>query len=51
MQTLNLQTFAIEIYEVSIGIAPKVFADTFSSHSRANYDLHYQSEFSLVDPW
>ena len=37
VHTRNLQTLAIEMYKVSKGIAPKIFAD---------YDLRYQSEFS-----
>ena len=44
----NLQARAIEVYKVSKGIARKIFADIFSSNSRANYDLHYQSEFSIL---
>ena len=43
----NLQARAIEVYKVSKGIARKIFGDIFSSNSRANYDLHYQSEFSI----
>ena len=46
VHTRNLQTLAIEMYKVSKGIAPKIFADIFSCNSRANYDLRYQSEFS-----
>ena len=46
MYTRNLQTLAIEIYKVSKGIAPKIFADIFSCNSRANYNLRYESEFS-----
>ena len=45
VQTSNLQTLAIEMYKVSKGIAPKIFADIFSCNSRANYDLRYQFEF------
>ena len=45
VHTRNLQTLAIEMYKVSKGIAPKIFADIFSCNSRANYD-RYQSEFS-----
>ena len=34
------------MYKVSEGIAaPRIFADIFSSNSRANYFLPYQSEF------
>ena len=46
VHTRNLQTLAIEMYKLSKGIAPKIFADIFSCNSRANYDLLYQSEFS-----
>ena len=46
LHTCNLQTLAIEMYKVSKGMAPKIFADIFSCNSRANYDLRYQSEFS-----
>ena len=46
VHTPNLHTLAIEMYKVSKGIAPKIFADIFSCNSRANYDLRYQSEFS-----
>ena len=46
VHTRNLQALAIEMYKVSKGIAPKIFADIFSCNSRANYDLRYQSEFS-----
>ena len=46
VQIRNLQTLAIEMYEVSKGIAPKISSDIFSSNFRANYDLNYQSEFS-----
>ena len=40
------------MYKESKGIAPKIFADIFSSNSRANYDLRSQPEFSrpLVKP-
>ena len=31
---------------MSKGTVPKIFADIFSSNSRANYDLRYQFEFS-----
>ena len=46
VHTRNLQTLAIEMYKLSKGIAPKIFADIFSCNSRANYDLLYQSEFN-----
>ena len=46
MHTRNLQTLAIEMYEVSKSIPPKIFVDIFSRNSCANYNLHYQSEFS-----
>ena len=46
VHTRNLQALAIEMYKVSKGIAPKIFADIFRYISRANYDLRYQSEFS-----
>ena len=46
VHTRNLQTLAIEMYKVSKGIAPKIFADIFRCSSLANYDLRYQSEFS-----
>ena len=34
------------MYKVSKGIAPKIFADIFSSNSHVNCSLCYQSEFS-----
>ena len=43
---LDLQPLFIEMYKVSKHIKPKIFADIFSSDSRANCDLRYQSEFS-----
>ena len=46
VHTGNLQTLATEVYEVSKCIARKIFADIFSSNSRANYNLRYQPEFS-----
>ena len=46
VHTRNLQTFAVEMYKVSKGIALKIIADIFNCNSRANYDLRYQSEFS-----
>ena len=46
VHTRNLQTLAIEMYKVSKGNVPKIFADIFSCNSHANYDLRYQSEFS-----
>ena len=38
------------MYEVSNGVASKIFEDIFSFNIFASYDLHYQSEFgrSLV---
>ena len=44
--TRNLQTLLTEMYKVSKGIAPNIFADIFSCNYRANYDLRYQPEFS-----
>ena len=46
LHTRNLQTLAIEMYKVSRGIAPKIFADIFSCNSRLNCDLRYQSDFN-----
>ena len=46
VHTRNLQKLALEMYKVSRGIVTKILADIFSSNSRVNYDLHYQSEFS-----
>ena len=46
VHTRNLKALVIEMYKVSKGIAPKIFADIFNCKSRENYDLRYQSEFS-----
>ena len=51
VHTHNLEALAMEINKVSKGIALKIFADTFSCNSHANYDLCTPGKIEYLMEW
>ena len=45
IHTRNLQILATEMFKVSKGIAPKIFADIFTRKPPSDYNLRYQSDY------
>ena len=45
IHTRNLQILATEMFKVSKGIAPKIFADILARKPPSDYNLRYQSDY------